>query len=108
VGCYHDHFAAAHIGSERISDSLGFNVIFEPHDLRTPNVHDPLLQLCCNDASLAVKPVFDRFRNVIITSGTLSPLDMFTKILAFKPKVCALDQIVIHQSSRLVPLYLPS
>lgn len=33
-------------------------------------VNEPLLQLCCLDASLAVKPVLDRFQSVIITSGT--------------------------------------
>jgi len=65
----------------------GFQVIMEPYDSRTPAISDPLLQLCCLDASLAIKPVFERFRNVIITSGTLSPLDMFARILAFSPKV---------------------
>ena len=34
-------------------------------------VNEPLLQLCCLDASLAVKPVLDRFQSVIITSGKL-------------------------------------
>ena len=37
------------------------------------------------DASLAIKPVFHRFQSVIITSGTLSPLDMYPKILDFVP-----------------------
>jgi len=37
------------------------------------------------DASLAIKPVFSRFRSVVITSGTLSPLDMYPKILDFAP-----------------------
>ena len=29
---------------------------------------DPLIQLCCLDASICMKPIFDRFRNVVITS----------------------------------------
>lgn len=33
------------------------------------------------DASLAIKPVFDRFKSVILTSGTLSPLDMFVQVV---------------------------
>lgn len=37
------------------------------------------------DAGLAIKPVFDRFQSVIITSGTLSPVDMYPKILNFRP-----------------------
>lgn len=65
----------------------GFVVLMEPHDDRTPHISDPKLRLCCVDAGLAIKPVFERFRNVIITSGTLSPLDFYTKILNFTPKV---------------------
>jgi len=39
----------------------------------------------CLDASIAMKPVFARFNSVVITSGTLSPLDMYPKILDFRP-----------------------
>ena len=46
-----------------------------------------LLQLSCLDASLAVKPVFGKFQSVIITSGTLSPIDLYPKILNFQPVV---------------------
>jgi len=63
----------------------GFCLIIEPYDTRTPNIHESVLQYCCLDASLAIKPVFSKFRSVIITSGTLSPLDMYTKILNFRP-----------------------
>ncbi len=66
--------------------SDGFKIIMEPEDAHNP---EALLQLCCLDASLAVAPVFDRFRNVVITSGTLSPLDLYPKILAFEPVVTA-------------------
>lgn len=41
------------------------------------------------DASLAIKPVFERFQSVIITSGTLSPLDIYPKILDFHPVTMA-------------------
>ena len=43
----------------------------------------PVLYFACMDASIAIKPVFERFQSVIITSGTLSPLDMYAKILDF-------------------------
>jgi DNA excision repair protein ERCC-2 len=44
------------------------------------------------DASLAIKPVFDRFKSVIITSGTLSPLEMYPKVLNFIPvALCSFD-----------------
>uniref|UniRef100_A0A670ZFH6 General transcription and DNA repair factor IIH helicase subunit XPD n=1 Tax=Pseudonaja textilis TaxID=8673 RepID=A0A670ZFH6_PSETE len=43
----------------------------------------------CMDASIAIKPVFERFQTVIITSGTLSPLDMYPQILDFRPVTMA-------------------
>jgi len=61
--------------------SEGFSVIIEPHDERMPSVANPVLQLSCNDASLAISHVFEAFNSVIITSGTLSPLDLYPKIL---------------------------
>ena len=65
----------------------GFALIFEPFDDRLPHVPDPVLQLACLDASLAMKPVFERFRSVFITSGTLSPLELYPRLLAFHPVV---------------------
>ncbi|XP_077996565.1 general transcription and DNA repair factor IIH helicase subunit XPD-like [Glandiceps talaboti] len=63
----------------------GFSLIIEPFDDRTPTIPNPVLHFSCMDASIAIKPVFDRFQSVVITSGTLSPLDMYPKILDFRP-----------------------
>ncbi|GIL44773.1 hypothetical protein Vafri_2276 [Volvox africanus] len=57
----------------------------EPYDERLPQVPDPVLQLSCLDASLAMKPVFSKFQSVVITSGTLSPIDLYPRILNFNP-----------------------
>ncbi|XP_031372658.1 general transcription and DNA repair factor IIH helicase subunit XPD-like isoform X2 [Punica granatum] len=65
----------------------GFSIIIEPFDDRMPDVRDPVLQLSCHDASLAIKPVFDRFQTVVITSGTLSPIDLYPRLLNFNPVV---------------------
>ena len=66
------------------------------------------MQLSCLDASLAMKPIFSKFQSVglshlyklyphldpclphtyvqvVITSGTLSPIDLYPRILAFNP-----------------------
>ncbi|KAL5008591.1 hypothetical protein ScPMuIL_014172 [Solemya velum] len=67
----------------------GFVLIIEPFDDRTPTVPNPVMNFSCMDASIAIKPVFDRFQSVIITSGTLSPLDMYPKILDFRPVTMA-------------------
>ena len=45
--------------------TTGFNILIEPFDERTPTLHDPLFQFCCNDASIAIKPVFDKFQSVV-------------------------------------------
>ncbi|VVC98560.1 unnamed protein product [Leptidea sinapis] len=65
----------------------GFVVIIEPFDDKTPTVSNPILHFSCMDSSIAMRPVFARFQSVIITSGTLSPLDMYPKILDFNPVV---------------------
>ena len=64
----------------------GFGILYEPYDERTPTLHDPLFQFCCNDASIAMRPVFERFQSVVITSGTLSPIEMYPRILGFEPR----------------------
>ena len=65
----------------------GFNVVFEPQGSMVAGINEPLLQLCCLDASIAIKPVFDRFQSVIITSGTLSPIGDYAKLLNFEPVI---------------------
>lgn len=48
---------------------------------------NPVFHLVCLDASLAIAPVFERFSSVVITSGTLSPLEMYPKMLGFDATV---------------------
>lgn len=64
-----------------------FGIVFEPVDERLPNIPDPVLQLTCLDASLAMQPVFKKFQSVVLTSGTISPLPLYAKILGFNPIV---------------------
>ena len=49
--------------------------------------HKTLYVSSCLDASIAIKPIFERFSTVVITSGTLSPLDMYPKMLNFQAVV---------------------
>ena len=70
----------------------GFSLILEPHPEENRGVAglgytDPLLQFYCLDASIATKPIFEKFKNVILTSGTISPIEIYPKILNFTPKV---------------------
>lgn len=62
----------------------GFQLILEPFETEGSTVPNPILHFTCLDASIAMKPVFDRFLSVIITSGTMSPLDMYPRMLNFQ------------------------
>ncbi|KAF1939848.1 TFIIH basal transcription factor complex helicase-like protein subunit [Clathrospora elynae] len=61
----------------------GFLLIIEPFESATATVPNPVLHLTCLDAAIAIKPVFERFYSVIVTSGTMSPLDMYPRMLNF-------------------------
>ena len=65
----------------------GFLLILEPFESDTATVPNPILHFTCLDAAIAIKPVFDRFSSVIITSGTISPLEMYPKMLGFSTVV---------------------
>ncbi|KAJ1934866.1 TFIIH/NER complex ATP-dependent 5'-3' DNA helicase subunit, partial [Linderina macrospora] len=65
----------------------GFMVLFEPFESDQSTVPNPILHLACLDAAVAIRPVFQRFHTVIITSGTLSPMDMYPRMLEFTPAV---------------------
>merc|ERR1719431_1181835 len=70
----------------------GFTIIIEPTEDRVVGVGaviNPILHLSCLDASIAIRPVLERFQSVVITSGTLSPLDMYPKMLDFHPVTMA-------------------
>jgi len=67
----------------------GFTLIVEPSDDKAPTVFNPIMHFRCLDASIAIRPVFERFQSVVITSGTLSPLDMYPRMLDFHPVVSA-------------------
>ncbi|CAI5706094.1 unnamed protein product [Peronospora effusa] len=82
----------------------GFMLIIEPFD-SSSGVHDPVLQLTCLDASLAIRPVFERFSSVIITSGTLSPIDLYPRLLNFNPVIRESLPMSVYRSS-ICPLVI--
>ncbi|KAK7187409.1 DNA-dependent ATPase of the nucleotide excision repair factor 4 complex [Paraphaeosphaeria sporulosa] len=65
----------------------GFLLILEPFESAKATVANPVLHFTCLDAAIAIKPVFERFSSVIVTSGTLSPLDMYPRMLNFNTVV---------------------
>eukprot|EP01059_Diplonema_ambulator_P014502 TRINITY_DN25412_c0_g1_i1.p1 TRINITY_DN25412_c0_g1~~TRINITY_DN25412_c0_g1_i1.p1 ORF type:complete len:805 (+),score=244.80 TRINITY_DN25412_c0_g1_i1:193-2415(+) len=77
----------------------GFSVVCEPEEATASNTHwDSAFSLVCCDASLAMRGVFGKYRNVILTSGTLSPLDMYSNMLGFTPVVSkSLNMTMVRQ-----------
>ena len=80
----------AHFATMVSTYTQGFTIIIELPDDRPASVTaslsaahaiSPVLYFACLDASIAIKPVFDRFNSVVITSGTLSPLEIYPKLL---------------------------
>ncbi|KAI8340451.1 hypothetical protein BC941DRAFT_220448 [Chlamydoabsidia padenii] len=65
----------------------GFLLILEPFESDMATIPNPVLHFTCLDAAIAIRPVFERFSTVVITSGTLSPLDMYPKMLDFQAVV---------------------
>jgi DNA excision repair protein ERCC-2 len=78
---------AAFMPLQRISDlctllgtyTSGFIVINDPDER--------VFHLACLDASLAMRPILSKFKSVIITSGTLSPLWFYPRLLNFRAAV---------------------
>ncbi|KAL2914057.1 TFIIH/NER complex ATP-dependent 5'-3' DNA helicase subunit [Polyrhizophydium stewartii] len=66
------------------------------NDLDT--IPNPVLHFTCLDATLAIKPVFERFSSVIITSGTLSPMELYPSLLGFEPTVTESYQMTLTRT----------
>lgn len=49
----------------------------------------PVMQMACLDPTFTFKPVVTHFQRVVITSGTLSPLSFYPKMLEFEPVTSA-------------------
>lgn len=79
----------------------GFLLILEPFENDEDSVPRPVFHLCCLDATLAIKPVFQRFSSVVITSGTLSPMDLYPTLLGFQPVVSESYEMSLARSSFL-------
>jgi DNA excision repair protein ERCC-2 len=79
----------------------GFQLILEPYESSEAEVPNPVLHFTCLDAAIAIKPVFERFSSVIITSGTMSPLDMYPKMLNFTAVVSESYQMSLARKTFL-------
>ncbi|KAI0093662.1 DNA repair helicase [Irpex rosettiformis] len=79
----------------------GFLLILEPFETDNATVPNPIFHFTCLDPAIAIRPVFERFGSVVITSGTISPLDMYPKMLQFTPVVQESYQMTLTRNSFL-------
>ncbi|KAI9602689.1 hypothetical protein H4Q26_001985 [Puccinia striiformis f. sp. tritici PST-130] len=61
----------------------GFLLILEPFETENATVPNPVFHLTC---IISDQTDLERFSSVIITSGTISPLEMYPKMLGFEAK----------------------
>jgi len=56
------------------------------------------------DASIAIRPVLKRYQSVVLTSGTISPLEMYPKILGMSNVVATESFSITMERKCLCPL----
>ncbi|SBT71121.1 TFIIH basal transcription factor complex helicase XPD subunit, putative [Plasmodium malariae] len=91
----------------------GFVIICEPYPEAT-GIYDPVIQFACLDSSIAMKSVINKYKSIVLTSGTISPLELYPKLLNFKTVLTAsfpisfdrncVCPLIVTKSSDLVPL----
>ena len=84
-------------------DTSGFGITLIPRDVGAPQTErEPVLQLCCHDASIALKRVLQLSHSVILTSGTLSPLPMWQSLLGLpdNTRICSLPVSFTREALR--------
>uniref|UniRef100_A0A8C9HCX6 General transcription and DNA repair factor IIH helicase subunit XPD n=1 Tax=Piliocolobus tephrosceles TaxID=591936 RepID=A0A8C9HCX6_9PRIM len=91
----------------------GFILICEPYPEAT-GIYDPVLQFACLDSSIAMKNVLGKYKSVVLTSGTISPLELYPKLLNFETLLTAsfpmsfdrkcVCPLIVTKSVDLVPL----
>lgn len=76
----------------------GFKVILEPYHSGSKTL-DPLLQLCCLDPRIAMEKVQAKFKSIVLTSGTMAPIEIYPKILGLPPLVMKEHNMYLPRNS---------
>eukprot|EP00727_Mastigamoeba_balamuthi_P004114 m51a1_g1370 putative tfiih basal transcription factor complex helicase xpd subunit-like (1065) ;mRNA; f:415787-420582 len=74
---------AAEMATIAATYDRGFRLLLEPAE----QAHLSSIALVCLDSSVAMQAVVRRFPMTVLTSGTLSPLDVYTAVLGIAPAV---------------------
>ena len=85
-----------------VTYSDGFKVIYEPF-YDTGKKIMPVLKLVCLDSTIAMQQLQDKVGSIVLTSGTMSPMDTYVKILGLKTTLTASLQPT-HSKDNISPL----
>ena len=85
-----------------VSYSDGFKIIYEPF-YDTGKKIMPMIKLVCLDSSLAMQKVQEKVGSIVLTSGTMSPVDMYIQILGLNTTISASLQ-PINSRNNISPL----
>ena len=53
--------------------NLGFTIIIEPSEDKVPGAFNPIMHLSCLDASIAIRPVLERFQGPVLLVSKAIP-----------------------------------
>jgi len=81
----------------------GFTIIVDPYP-EAQGLYDPTLLLSCLDASIGMRPLFKKYQSIVLTSGTISPLEMYPKILGMTNVVVTESFSITMERKCLCPL----
>ena len=79
-----------------------YKVVEEPQQVVDEVSRPASVSFCCLDAAPIFEVVCGRFRNVVVTSGTLSPLGMYRQLLRVEPAVAASVRVTLPRGRECV------
>ncbi|OAF68694.1 hypothetical protein A3Q56_03566 [Intoshia linei] len=86
------------------TDSDKFSVVWSKDSSIRNYISDSntnsIVRLCCLDSSIAFKPILS-FKSILLTSGTLTPMSMYSKLLNFTPLISTSILTVLPRQSIL-------
>lgn len=83
-------------------DTPQYKVVEEPRQEVDEVSRPASVSFCCLDAAPIFEVVRGRFRSVVVTSGTLSPLEMYAKLLRVEPSVAARVRVTLPRGRECV------
>jgi DNA excision repair protein ERCC-2 len=85
------------------SHQKGFAILSDPFP-ETEGVYEPMCELICLDPSIAFSKVTNKFQSVLLTSGTLSPISIYKKLLQLPNLISSVNLSISLPREAIKPL----